>query len=456
MKGSLSGKILLATLAVVALPVIALNLLSAGETAQIVSLITAVAALGIAFLFARALESRIERLQRYAEGMLDANPPQRAPVEADDELGDLARTLTRMAPKIGDLIHRVSVELARRETILKSMAEGVLAVDQSLQVTFCNNAFAAAIGGQATIAEGVPLVKLVRDPELLGMLKGTVESGRGVKGRIQLLSPNLDGRSYQIQTAPLSTHGAIAILYDITELDRLERIRKDFVANVSHELRTPLAAIRGYAETLLDGALDDAGHRRKFVEVILANSIRLNNIASDLLALSELEAGKQVAAPNRVSVQSALQSALMAVESEAKLRGVNVIADGADDAEVLGYKIRLEQALLNLLSNAVKFNRPNGEVRVEVRRQDDGKARIVISDTGLGIPSEDLPRIFERFYRVDKARSREVGGTGLGLSIVKHAVEQMNGTVTVESQLGKGSRFTVVLPAIGPISQVGT
>ena len=448
MSGSLSGKILLAALAITVLPVIALNLYVPGPGARILSLITAVVALAIALGFSRSLENRLARLNRYAAGMLDPDPPQTAPVEADDELGDLARTLARMAPKIGDLVHRLSVELTRREAILKSMAEGVLAVDKSLQVTFCNDAFASAIG-HAPIAEGVPLVKLVRDPELLGMLKGTVESGRPVQGRVQLITPTLDGRSFQIQTAPLSTQGAIAILHDITELDRLERIRKDFVANVSHELRTPLAAIRGYAETLLEGGLDDERNRRKFVEVILANSVRLNNIASDLLALSEMEAGKQVTAPSRVSVRSALESALMTVESEAKLREVNLVNGAMDEVDVLGYKIRLEQALLNLLSNAVKFNRPKGEVRVEVERQPDGKARIVISDTGLGIPSEDLPRIFERFYRVDKARSREVGGTGLGLSIVKHAVEQMNGTIAVESQVGKGSKFTVVLPAAG-------
>jgi two-component system phosphate regulon sensor histidine kinase PhoR len=446
-KGSLSGKVLVATLAVIVLPLTVLNLYASGDGVRIATLATVVLALGVAFLFFHSLQARIARLNRYAEGMLDAAPPHTAPVEADDELGDLARTLARMAPKIGDLVHRLSVEFTRRETILKSMAEGVLAVDQSLKVTFCNSAFAAAIGGQAPIPEGVPLVKLMRDPELLGMLKGTVESGRAVKGRIQLLA---DGRSFQIQTAPLSMQGAIAILYDITELDRLERIRKDFVANVSHELRTPLAAIRGYAETLLDGGLEDADHRRKFVEVILANSIRLNNIASDLLALSEMEAGKQVAPPSPVSVRAAMQSALSSIESEAKLRHVSLIAEPMEEAEILGYKIRLEQAFLNLLSNAVKFNRPNGEVRVEVSRQEDGKARIVISDTGLGIPSEDLPRIFERFYRVDKARSREVGGTGLGLSIVKHAVEQMNGTISVESQIGKGSRFIVVLPVTGP------
>jgi two-component system phosphate regulon sensor histidine kinase PhoR len=258
-----------------------------------------------------------------------------------------------------------------------------------------------------------------------------------------------EGRSFEVQAAPLSMgsrRGAIAILHDITDLERLERIRKDFVANVSHELRTPLTAIRGYAETLLDGALEDEEHNRKFLEVIRAHAIRLNNIASDLLVLSELESGQPGAAPEPVPVRAALESAIHTVESEARVRGVKLRAGDLNGAEVLGHRIRLEQAFVNLLDNAVKFSHPGGEVRIETGLTPDGRTRITITDTGIGIPSEDLPRIFERFYRVDKAHSREVGGTGLGLSIVKHVIERMNGTITVESQLGRGSTFTVILP----------
>ena len=215
-----------------------------------------------------------------------------------------------------------------------------------------------------------------------------------------------------------SARGALAILHDITELERLERVRKDFVANVSHELRTPLAAIRGYAETLLDGALEDLENNRKFVEVILAHAIRLNNIASDLLVISELESTSAATQPKRLSLRAVVESALRTVESAARVNGVRLSSGRFDDFEVLGYEIRLEQAFVNLLDNAVKFNRPNGEVRIETGGLENGRAIITISDTGIGIPSDDLPRIFERFYRVDKARSRAVGGTGLGLSIV--------------------------------------
>jgi two-component system phosphate regulon sensor histidine kinase PhoR len=291
-------------------------------------------------------------------------------------------------------------------------------------------------------------LELVRDPAFLDLLSRVLVTHQTFKHRLQLAAA--DGRSFEVQAAPMSAgarRGAIAILHDITDLERLERVRKDFVANVSHELRTPLTAIRGYAETLLDGALEDEENNRKFLEVIRAHAIRLNNIASDLLVLSELESGQPAAEPEPVSVRAALESALRTVESEARVREVTLKPGTLADAEVTGYRIRLEQAFVNLLDNAVKFNRPGGEVRIEVCRSADNKVTISIADNGIGIPSEDLPRIFERFYRVDKARSREVGGTGLGLSIVKHVVERMNGTVTAESQLGKGSTFVIALPA---------
>jgi two-component system phosphate regulon sensor histidine kinase PhoR len=257
-------------------------------------------------------------------------------------------------------------------------------------------------------------------------------------------------RVFEVQAAPLTSgtaRGAIAILHDITDLERLERIRRDFVANVSHELRTPLTAIRGYAETLLEGALEDQEYNRRFLEIIKAHAIRLSNISSDLLTLSEMEAGKARMEPEAVPVLGAVESAMRTVETEAQLRHVELVCGRMEDTQVLGDRLQLEQVLVNLLDNAVKFNRPGGEAVIEVSHTADDRVRITLTDTGIGIPHDDLPRIFERFYRVDKARSREVGGTGLGLSIVKHIIERMNGTVSVESQLGKGSTFTLLLPS---------
>ena len=282
---------------------------------------------------------------------------------------------------------------------------------------------------RAEIPERAPLVDVVRDPVLREILSRVLATGETLKQRLQL--PAAEGRAFEVQAAPLRVaggRGAIAILHDITDLERLERVRKDFVANVSHELRTPLTAIRGYTETLLEGALEDQENNRKFLEIIKTHAIRLNSIASDLLALSELESGKATAEQARVSVRAAIEAALRTVEAEARGRGVKLIRGHVEEVTVLGERVHLEQALVNLLDNAVKFNRPDGEVRVEVTRTKDDQVSVTIADNGIGIPSADLPRLFERFYRVDKARSREVGGTGLGLSIVKHIVERMHGS----------------------------
>ena len=246
-----------------------------------------------------------------------------------------------------------------------------------------------------------------------------------------------------------SGRGAIAIFHDTTDLDRLEQVRKDFVANVSHELRTPLAGIIGYSDTLLDGALEDKANRKRFVEIIRANAVRLGSIAADLLVLSELESGIEPQEPETIVVRGVVEAVFLTVEAEARERGVTLVREEIADVYASGSRLRLEQAILNLVANAIKFNRPGGEVRVRIGANSSGQAEVVVADTGAGIPSEELPRIFERFYRVDKARSRQVGGTGLGLSIVKHAVERMNGSVSVESQLGKGSAFTLRIPLAG-------
>ncbi|HEV2689725.1 MAG TPA: ATP-binding protein [Bryobacteraceae bacterium] len=409
-------------------------------------ILAAEAALG--YFFLRSFSRQAARLNVYAEQLLDPHVSELELPEGDDELGALALSLRKTAPRIQELVESLKLEGARREAILDSMVEGVLAVDKDLRVIFCNNSLARLVGARIPVNPGMPILELVRDPALLEIMKNVLASGKRVEQRLTL--PAAEAHTFEVLAAPLagpSTRGAMAILHDVTDLERLERVRKDFVANVSHELRTPLASIRGYAETLLDGALEDQQNKRKFVEVILAQATRLSDIASDLLSLSELESMGAAAPPQPVSVRAAVESALRTVESSARLRGVRLQCEAVEDSRVMGSELRLEQVLVNLLDNAVKFSRPNGEVRLESKAV-NGAARITITDTGIGIPSEDLPRIFERFYRVDKARSREMGGTGLGLSIVKHAVEQMGGSVAVESRLGEGSRFTLTIPAV--------
>lgn len=412
-------------------------------------LVAGLLAQGIAYIFSLLLAKRIRNLQALTERLLDANVAYSEMPHAEDELGILNQSLHNMGMRIRDLLDRVSMESGRREAILASMSEGVLAADNRLQVIFCNDSLASAVGSTGPVAAGTPVLDLVRDPELVNLLTQVIAAGEPVKRRLQLSAG--EGKTFEAQAAPLAmpnSRGVLIILHDITDIERLERVRKDFVANVSHELRTPLTAIRGYAETLLAGALEDSENNRRFVEIIQAHAIRLNNIAADLMILSELESGRPAPEPERVSIRDAVDMAISTLESEARVRGVFLSSSVSEGLEVLGHKIRLEQALVNLLDNAVKFNREDGEARVEATTGPDGKIVIAVSDTGSGIPSSDLPRIFERFYRVDRARSRAVGGTGLGLSIVKHVVERMSGTVRVESTIGRGSTFVITLPPL--------
>jgi two-component system phosphate regulon sensor histidine kinase PhoR len=412
-----------------------------------VSFLTAAVGLAFAYFFSLRVSRRINRLRAFAERLLHSDQPEILTPEVNDELGALSRTLNAMGQQLRDLIERLRIESSRRQAILSSMVEGVLAVDHEMRILFCNDSFARAIGASTSPPERIPVLSLVRDSAFVSMLAKVLATGEPLKTRIHL--PVTGDRAFEVQAAPLvasERSGVIAILHDITEIEFLERIRKDFVANVSHELRTPLTAIQGYAETLLDGALEDASINRTFLETIKAHAIRLNNISADLLTLSELDSGASAAPVSTFSVKDSIVTALRTVESEASIRGVRVSCEDVEDITICGNKLHLELAIINLLDNAIKFNRPGGEVRVDVSRPSGREVRITIADTGVGIPAQELPRIFERFYRVDKARSRQVGGTGLGLAIVKHAVELMNGRVEVSSELGKGSVFSVTLP----------
>jgi two-component system, OmpR family, phosphate regulon sensor histidine kinase PhoR len=456
MAGSFFRRLLFVALALVAVTLLAVNQTLTANAVDahirvevlVISLGAAVLALVIAFLVSRSLSLRVSRLKRLAEGLVGAASDQPLVSDSQDDLASLERSLTGVARELRTLVDRLRFESARREAILGGMAEGVLAVDPDLRVTFCNRAFLRAIGFRGESFERLSLLELARDPALHELIRRVVVKGESGKLRFHLSAAT--PRIFEVQATPLvmaSGRGAIAIFHDTTDLERLEQVRKDFVANVSHELRTPLAGIIGYSDTLLDGALDDAENRRRFVEVIRANAVRLGSIAADLLVLSELESGTDPSEPEVVSVRAVLEAALVTVEAEARARDVRLVRQDIQDVHAAGSRLRLEQALLNLLANAIKFNRAGGEARVRVVTQADGRIAIIVSDSGVGIPSQDLPRIFERFYRADKARSRQVGGTGLGLSIVKHVVERMNGTVHVESQLGRGSTFTLLLPA---------
>jgi two-component system phosphate regulon sensor histidine kinase PhoR len=445
--GSLFRRLLLLAVALIAVTLFAIDHALAGTQVRLevfsIALCSSFLALLVAFFVSRSLARRVSKLKHVAEGILD-----RPHENSSDDLSSLERSIEGVAKELRRLLDRLRFESARREAILSSMAEGVLAVDPDLRVTFCNTAFLKAIGFRGSSFEGLSLLELVRDTGLHQLLREVLATGDPQKLRFKLSAAY--GRTFEVQATSLAMpagRGAIAILHDITDLERLEQVRKDFVANVSHELRTPLAGVIGYAETLLDGALNDAANNRKFVEIIRTNAVRLNNIAADLLVLSDLESGTDPE-PDMISVQGVLDAAMTTVQAEAREREVKLVCENIENVFVSGSRLRLEQAILNLLANAIKFNKPGGEVHVSAKVNGEHQVSIVIADSGVGIPSQDLPRIFERFYRIDKARSRQVGGTGLGLSIVKHVVERMNGAIEVESQLGRGSVFTLRLPSV--------
>ncbi len=391
--------------------------------------------------------ARTKLLEEYAAGLPNTQNP--LPEGGPAELQMLAKAMRAMANRVNEVVDRANLELARRETILACMAEGVLSVDKQMRVNFCNDAFAAAFGTRTESSEGRSLYELVREPALREILERVVTNGAPEKDLLRL--PSAAGRWFEARALPLGhepRRGAVIALHDVTDIQHQEQMRKDFVADVSHELRTPLAAIRGYAETLLDGGLEDEQNNRRFVEIIFSHAVRLNNIASDLLVISELDNKSAPSPPvETVALLDVVRTALTTVEKSAAERGIRVNADNCLPCYVQGVRFRLEQVMVNLLDNAVKFNRPDGEVVVECLPVNQKLIRISVADSGIGIPNDDVKRIFERFYRVDKSRSRPAGGTGLGLPIVKEVVERMGGTVSVESTLGRGSKFTVLLPA---------
>jgi two-component system phosphate regulon sensor histidine kinase PhoR len=421
---------------------------SAGIKLAVLLAATSAGALAVAAAMLRRWASLLVQFNRFAAAF-PAHETQ-LPVDGPPEMEGLARTMQGMTERVRSIVEQAKLEASRRDTVLACMAEGVLAVDNQLRVIFCNEAFAAAFRTRIPSREGIFLYELVREPLLREILEHVLKGDSGQTGRFQL--PSAEGRWFEARALPFGSSrsgGAVVVLHDITDIQRQEQLRKDFVADVSHELRTPLAAIRGYAETLLDGGLEDQENNRRFLEIILAHTIRLNDIASDLLVLSELDSETGPApAVSPVSILDVFESAANTVRPAAEAKDIRIDGGGCDDQTVLGRRFRLEQVLVNLLDNAVKFNRPGGEVKVECKSTAQNMIQISVSDTGMGIPSGDTAKIFERFYRVDKARSRPAGGTGLGLPIVKEIVSRMGGTITVESQLGRGSTFIVALPGL--------
>ncbi len=395
----------------------------------------------------RPLTAMADTARRFAQGELAA----RVAVTSRDEVGQLGSAFNAMAGQLQAKIQELEASRSQMEGILQSMSEGVMLVGPGGELLLVNEAARQIFRMGAGTSQGRSFAELMRQPDLQELVQQILKTGQSRVRDMTLYSPS--ERHLQVHGTPcrcapegVQGSGVLLVLYDITDLKRLERIRTEFVANVSHELKTPLTAIRGAVETLLDGALKDADQGRLFLESISEETGRLHRLVEDLLTLAQVESKQVVLRKEPVSVRIFLEEELARQRVLAKERQVSLKLENVPQNQTVhADRSQLAQAVGNLLENAVKYNRPGGQVLVrasEVSRY----LHIEVEDKGIGIPLEDLPRIFERFYRVDKARSRETGGTGLGLSIVKHVAEAHGGSVQAESRLGHGSRFTLILP----------
>ncbi|MFA7677630.1 MAG: ATP-binding protein [Candidatus Omnitrophota bacterium] len=403
--------------------------------------------LGISFLASNFISKPIQEVAWVARSIAKGDFSKRITASSNDEIGDLAKAFNYMSEQIKAEIEEVTSNKLRLEAVFLSMFEGVMIIDSQGGISLINQTLKDLFHIEKSVNKRP--VEVIRNVEIQEIVDRALTLSAGVETReISLLIP--EEKILLIHATPVireqKVDGAVLVFHDITNLRRLEKIRQDFVANVSHELRTPITSIRGYSETLLEGAIDDKNNARDFVKIIFNDSQRLIRLVDDLLDLSRIESGKLKINLKACSIKPIVERAVAALNKQIKEKSITFQIDIPDDVpSVLADETQIVQVLLNLADNANKYNCQNGKVTISAREK--GKfVQVNVSDTGIGIPENDLPRVFERFYRVDKGRSRELGGTGLGLSIVKHIVGSHNGEVSVQSIVGKGSIFTFTLP----------
>ncbi len=412
------------------------------------ALLTFVIALLLSYVLSNVTSKPLRDMADAASRIGHGDSKARIPVESSDEIGMLATVLNDMSERIESQVHRLSTEKQRLDTILRSMGEGVMVTAPDGVITLVNPAFRTlfSISG---VVEGKLLVEISRHPDLLEAFNDLGK--RDIHELVREIYIQSSDTTLLTHWVPLYVDGArqgiVAVFHDISDLKNAEHTRRDFVANVSHELRTPVTIIKGYAETLLDDTLkSDPIRAVRFVEIISSHSDRLTNLINDILTLSSLESKEAQLELNPLDVSGTIAKACMLLQDRAEQKSISIINETVSAAvpRVIADQGRLEQVVINLLENAIKYTPDGGTVRLHA--ENDGECvKVSVSDTGIGIPFKDLPRIFERFYRVDEARTREQGGTGLGLAIVKHIVQLHGGNVSVTSDSGKGSVFSFTL-----------
>ena len=417
-----------------------------GLGALAIAVMAALVGLFVSRRIARPLEEMRAGAECFARGELS----QRLTVPDTVEMARLAETLNDMASQLDERIRSAVHQSNEQRAVLTSMAEGVIAVDLQQHVISLNRAASELLNYAQGQAAGRPLQEVIRNIDLRRFVGQALNSDEPISGDIKMLGNDervLEAHGTAMRGARGQTIGAVIVLNDVTDYRRLENVRRDFVANVSHELKTPITSVKGFVETLLDGALDNREDAERFLRIIAKQADRLHSIIDDLLSLSRIEQSEE---SSTIPLESArlrdvLDNAVHECQPQAGERGIEFDVDCDENLLAKINSPLLVQAVLNLLDNAVKYSEDGG--RIEVRATTaDRHVVIAVRDQGCGIPQEHLSRIFERFYRVDRARSRKLGGTGLGLSIVKHIVNVHRGKVTVESMPGRGSTFKIHLP----------
>lgn len=368
-------------------------------------------------------------------------------LNSQDEIGELGNTLNKMAKDIEDKIKEVNRQNQHLSAVFNSMIEGVVLVDKNTRIISLNHADEKIFGISADKQTGRLFLEAIPNNDISEVMNSVLEKEEFISQELILNWPVQ--KIFQVNAAPIfdksGVSGCLLVLHDITEIRKLETMRRDFVANVSHELKTPLTSIKGFVETLSEGALEDKEHSRQFLRIIQEHTDRLDSLINDLLDLSHIESGEIKLEIEGLRFKDLVDEVLPGFKSQINKKKILVEDSVSPELIIKADKDKIKQVLTNLIDNAIKFNKDKGFIKIYSQSLDN-QIKIIIEDSGQGIPPKDLPRIFERFYRVDKARSRELGGTGLGLSIVKHVIELHGGSVGVESTEGLGSKFWFTLP----------
>lgn len=403
------------------------------------SLLAFVVALVISGIAAQSTARRLHRIVRFADRVAAGDLGARIEEPSGDEIGQVATSLDKTARHLEESFAALQTSQRQLETLLNSMQDAVIAVSADDRVQWANQTMDKLVPQHTR--KSAPLVETVRDPDFLTAVRSASKSRKVFTARAASIVP---GRTFDVTAAPMPGGGAVAVLRDLTETERVEKTRRDFIANVSHELRTPLTSIQGYTETLLDSSPDN-NHSREFLEIIRKSAVRMSRLTEDLLTLARVESGEQRFDIQPGTPADLLQEAVDSFREIARAQNVELKVEDNASAQVGADPEAIHQVFSNLVDNALKYAQSGGRIVLGARQVPEG-VEFYVQDFGPGIPSEHLPRLFERFYRVDKARSRESGGTGLGLAIAKHIVLAHGGTIRAQSELNHGSTFLFTLP----------